>query len=203
MIYGCENMLSKRTDRTLKGQAMMEYLMTYGLALLVILVVLAVLATVVLPSLKPPETCQFTQPGLSCNQKQHVIVTGGTGSTTGAAGTTGNVRVIFQLDNQFGRNIEINGILCSNLAPANIQRDSGLWTTLAQPLPVPAGGSRIIGGPDPQTGGQVITVSCGTTLAANSNFRGSLGIRYKYEDDVPGAPLRLAVATLGGNVQQG
>jgi hypothetical protein len=48
-----------------KGQAVMEYLITYGLALFVILIVLAILVAVVLPQLKAPESCQFSQPGFS------------------------------------------------------------------------------------------------------------------------------------------
>jgi hypothetical protein len=48
-----------------KGQAAMEYLMTYGWAILVIVIVLAALLYLGVFNVQPPETCMFS-PGLSC-----------------------------------------------------------------------------------------------------------------------------------------
>ena len=45
--------------KDLKGQAMMEYLMTYGFAILVIVVILAALAFYILPLIGTPESCLF------------------------------------------------------------------------------------------------------------------------------------------------
>lgn len=95
-----------------KGQAVMEYLITYGLALFVILIVLAILVAVVLPQLKAPENCQFSQPGFSCSTKKHVIV----------SDTANNnlVTAIVQLDNQQDKGINIYGVLCSSDVPGDI-----------------------------------------------------------------------------------
>ena len=119
----------------------MEYLITYGLALFVILIVLAILVAVVLPSLQAPETCQFTQPGFSCTTKKHVLV----------ADVDNNIRILFQLDNQQGRGVTVTGVLCSSGAPANIEKsdvvdltDPELASTHQQ---IAAGQSIIFGGP--------------------------------------------------------
>jgi len=50
--------------KSMKGQSAMEYLMTYGWALLVIVIVIAVLMFI--RPFGAPETCLFQQPGFSC-----------------------------------------------------------------------------------------------------------------------------------------
>lgn len=175
-----------------KGQAMMEYLMTYGVALVVILIVLAVLVTVVLPTLKPPENCQFSQPGLSCNVKKHAIL----------ADTSNNVRLVFQLDNQQNGQINVLGIRCSTAPAANIQK-AQVIPRLSAPISIPQGGSRSLG----ITGTPVTTINCYNAdtgavmqLTPNSEFKGSLAVVYTSQGDVAGIE-KLAVATLSGVVQ--
>jgi hypothetical protein len=175
-----------------KGQAMMEYLMTYGVALVVILIVLAVLVTVVLPTLKPPENCQFSQPGLSCNVKKHAIL---------ADSTTGNLKLVFQLDNQQNGLIRVVGIRCSNAPAANVQKAQVVPRIAA--ISIPQGASRTLG----VTGSAAQTVNCydertGTVMqsAPNSEFKGSLAIVYTSDGDAAGIE-KLAVATLSGVVQ--
>lgn len=175
-----------------KGQAMMEYLMTYGVALVVILIVLAVLVTVVLPTLKPPENCQFSQPGLSCNVKKHAIL----------ADTSNNLRLVVQLDNQQNGQISVVGIRCSTAPAANIQKTEVI-PRLTTPIQIPQGGSRALG----TTGALVQTINCYNAetgaqmqLAPNSEFKGSLAIVYTSQGDVAGIE-KLAVATLSGVVQ--
>jgi hypothetical protein len=178
-----------------KGQAIMEYLITYGLALFVILVVLAILVAVVLPSLQAPTACQFTQPGFTCNQKDHVLV----------ADSGNNVRIQFQLDNTQGKGVRITGILCSTAAPGNIRKTdvSANGLTLA-PAKVMASGQSITVG---SSGSDVTTeIDCvkedGTAvvLAPASNFKGTLAVTYNFQEEVPDAPERLAVATVSGSV---
>jgi hypothetical protein len=182
----------EKQKRVFKGQAVMEYLITYGLALFVILIVLAILVAVVLPSLKAPETCQFTQPGFTCNQKPHTLV----------ADTSNNVRLLFQLDNTQGKSVVVKGVLCT-VAPAGNVRKTDI-DLLASERPMAAGESVTFGGPSADVTGEV---ECqnedGTTvkLAANSNFRGSLGVLYRFAEDQPDAPDRLAIATVTGSVQ--
>ncbi|MCI0503126.1 hypothetical protein L0Y65_00270 [Candidatus Micrarchaeota archaeon] len=184
----------EKQKRVFKGQAVMEYLITYGLALFVILIVLAILVAVVLPSLKAPEACQFTQPGFTCNVKPHTLV----------ADTDNNVRLLFQLDNTQGKSIILKGVLCTT-APAGNVRKADIDTTGFTERPMAAGESVTIGGP---TADITNSVDCkeadGTTdvkLAANSNFRGSLGVLYRFSEDQPDAPDRVAVATVTGTVQ--
>ncbi len=175
-----------------KGQAMMEYLMTYGVALVVILIVLAVLVTVVLPTLKPPENCQFSQPGLSCNVKKHAIL----------ADSSNNVRLVFQLDNQQNGQINVLGVRCSSAPAANIQK-AQVIPRLSTAISIPQGGSRVLG----TNTSTVTTVNCYNAdtgaimqLAPNSEFKGSLAIVYTSQGDVAGIE-KLAVATLSGVVQ--
>jgi hypothetical protein len=40
-------------------------------------------------------------------------------------------------------------------------------------------------------------------MTPNSNFKANLVIRYQYIEEVPGAPPRLAMATVTGPVQSG
>jgi len=48
-----------------KGQAAMEYLMTYGWALLVIVIVIAIL--LIMNPFSAPQSCKFDQVGFACN----------------------------------------------------------------------------------------------------------------------------------------
>ena len=171
-----------------KGQAVMEYLITYGLALFVILIVLAILVAVVLPSLQAPETCQFTQPGFGCSAKKHVLV----------ADSSNNVRLLFQLDNEQGKAVIIHGVLCTSAAHANIRKSDVQNLTSDIAL---AGGQSVSFG---DVGNEVDCVredGTDVVLAPNSNFKGALAVTYNFDEEVAGAPERLAVATLTGNVQ--
>lgn len=178
-----------------KGQAIMEYLITYGLALFVILIVLAILVAVVLPSLRAPTTCQFTQPGFNCNQKEHVLV----------ADSGNNVRIQFQLDNTQGKAIRVTGILCTTAASGNIRKSdvTSNGVVLGSPVVMASGQSKTVGSPGSDITDEIECVKeDGTTvvLAPASNFRGSLAITYNFQEEVPDAPERLAVATVTGTV---
>jgi hypothetical protein len=179
-----------------KGQAVMEYLITYGLALFVILIVLAILVAVVLPSLRAPETCQFTQPGFTCNVKPHVLV----------ADNDDNVRIVFQLDNTQGKAVNVLGVSCITTSPGNVRKSD------IDPLPgypdgkvMAAGESITIGGLGADIEEEMDCMeedgSTQTVLAPNSDYQGVIAVKYKFQNDVPGAPDRLAVATVTGTVQ--
>lgn len=178
-----------------KGQAVMEYLITYGLALFVILIVLAILVAVVLPSLQAPETCQFTQPGFGCSAKKHVLV----------ADSSNNVRILFQLDNQQGKTVDILDVMCTSAAPGNVRKsDLDPADPSAFVEQMAAGTSRTFGGSESDLTAEVPCYDeQGTqlTLTAGSSFKGALAVVYKFHEDVPSAPTRLAVATVTGNVQ--
>ena len=178
-----------------KGQAVMEYLITYGLALFVILIVLAILVAVVLPQLKAPESCQFSQPGFSCSTKQDVIF-----ENLSQATGTNETSVIIQLDNQQGRDITVKGVACSAKPPGNLVNSdvSGrLPDTPALPITMNAGSSSEFTLECSNANGEQVAMSPG------ASFSGSIGVLYNYVDEVQGAPERLAVATLTGTIQSG
>ncbi len=174
-----------------KGQAVMEYLITYGLALFVILIVLAILVAVVLPQLKAPENCQFSQPGFGCSTKKHVIVSDTANDNV--------VTAIIQLDNQQGREIDIHGVLCSSDVPGNI---NAATFTSANSFVDTSVGSMNTGASTP------VTLDCvepdgenQVSLAPGATFKGSIAVLYGYQDEVAGAPQRLAIATITGTAQ--
>jgi hypothetical protein len=168
-----------------KGQAAMEYLMTYGWAILVIVIVLAFLMYY-LSSLRPPETCSFFEPGFSCDVKKPVIV-----SESG----TNDVYVIFRLDNQQGQAVDIKGVLCTTKSRGDIDKDEAYNVT---GLRMVSGSSHEFTATDriyclDDAGERVI-------LAPNADFRGTLVVVYNYVAEVEGAPERMATATLTGTV---
>ena len=134
--------------------------------------------------------------GHTCNQKPHALV----------ADANGDVKILFQLDNAQGKPVVIEGVLCTTAPSGNIRKDD--FTTfskmLSSPVQMNAGESATVGDALSDIDDVIICVDeDGTDLqmAAGSNFRGSLAIIYSFVDDVPGAPSRLAVATVSGNVQ--
>lgn len=183
-----ENMIKEKLSGSKKGQAMMEYLMTYGLALLVILVVLAILVAVVLPSLRGQEQCSFSQAGFSCNQKTHSIV---------ATAGTNVTHLVFQLDNGKGRDVILNRTLCTSAPAGNVVRDTVSSRGTATAVSMVAGANNNFNVVCLDENGNPLA------LPPNSNFKGTLAITYNYRDEVAGAPPRLDVATVAGTVQQG
>ncbi len=168
-----------------KGQAAMEYLMTYGWAILVIVIVLAFLMFY-LNSLRPPETCSFFEPGFSCDVKKPVLV-----SETG----TNDVYLIFRLDNQQGQAVDIKGVLCTTKSSGDISKGDAYDVT----------GLRMVSGSSHEfdTTEKIYCLDDNNErviLAPNADFRGSLAIVYNYVNEVEGAPERMAVATLTGTV---
>ncbi len=181
-------------NKSKKGQAAMEYLMTYGWAILVIVIALVVLVSFLPQFLRAPESCLFTESGFSCQDSKPAIV----------ADDSGAVSVTFQLSNYQGQSVELDSVLCT-VAPAGDVSYSmdGVKSagSYAQDLIIAAGGSEVIGNPEvlerlpcyDSEGEQVV-------LSPNSDFNGNLVIWYEYSQEVPGAPLRKATATLNGPI---
>jgi len=188
LIYAMLNALPmQRRKGYRKGQSTIEYLMTYGFAFFVIVLVLALLFGLVLPALKAPETCQFSQPGFSCSTKAHAIFN-----------DAGAVSLALQLDNQQGKEITVEKVACIQMSPGNVERsfaesngvgpsESALKSGASMELLVPCVGED----------------GSALDLAAGSDFQGSFALVYKYKNDLPTAPSRLAVATLSGAIQEG
>ena len=177
-----------------KGQAVMEYLITYGLALFVILIVLAILVAVVLPQLKAPESCQFTQPGFGCSTKQHVIISN--------SNNNNDVTAIIQLDNQQGRGIILYGMLCSSDTAGNLNTNAIIanqyvYVATQAESSMNAGSSHAFTLDCANPDGTLVSLTPGST------FKGSIAVLYNFQDEVSGAPPRLAVATITGTTQTG
>lgn len=160
----------------------MEYLMTYGWAILVIVIVLAVLVFYLPRLVKPPEMCLFESPGFSCNDPPAVIV---------ADANTNEVRALFVLRNEQGRTVNVTGVLCTTASSGDISKGIAQST----------GDIRLAAGAT-----EDFEVDCldangdPVVMNPNSDFRGSIAIVYSHVPEVPGAPSRLAKAGLTGTV---
>jgi len=183
--------------KTKKGQAAMEYLMTYGWAILVIVIVLVILVGFLPQFLKAPESCLFQESGFSCNEKKPAIV----------ADADDQVGVVFQLNNYQGQSLTISEVLCTTAPIGDITHemvgtedalDAGRNIPTGDSSRLASGGSLLIGSPNrlqcvDANGDPVI-------LSANSNFNGNIVVWFQYSEDVTGAPLRKATAKLTGSV---
>ena len=170
-----------------KGQAAMEYLMTYGWAILIIVVVLAILAFYLPQLIKAPESCLFTSQGFSCNEEKPAIYFNE---------SEGVVRVRFRLDNQQGEAVVLKRAVCTTMPIGDIDKEyieGGDYSDVGGDVDISAGGSEIIDIPCVDKDGE------GVDLSPGSEFRGAIAIEYNYRDDL--APTaRTATATLSGPV---
>jgi hypothetical protein len=155
------------TAGALHAQAAMEYLMTYGWALLVIVIVIAIL--IIMNPFSAPQTCRFDSVGFACN---NIAVTT-TGTLLGGI-TNGN-----------NNGIVVKGIVCTadksstvpvqpkDFASAKIARQ-GIYS-------FPAGAS---------------TISCGSGGAKGADFSGKVWVFYSNDEDDASYPVRTASANL-------
>jgi len=157
-----------------KGQAAMEYLMTYGWALLIIIVVMAIFVGLIM-NLQAPERCDFSSQGLICNNPMPVI-----------SGSNLN----FRLGNGFQQKITVTGLACvDDVSAVADDVDSGDWQTVSD-------------GDISQGGYKQFNVSCkdlsgndaASSLKVGETFKGKLFIKYKFANDV--VTDRIADATI-------
>lgn len=172
--------------RSLKGQAAMEYLMTYGLALFVIVIVLAFLAFFLPSLIKTPPSCLFSQQGLGC--AKHVIVYNK---------TSGVDMVIMSFENNLGQTIKLEKVACTNVGAGEITKE--LINSIGADIPADqqnmnSGTSKKLIVPCKDKNGNPIS------NGPNTDFKGYVAITYKYADDIEGAPSRVAIATITGQV---
>lgn len=170
----------------LRGQAAMEYLMTYGLALFVIVIVLALLAFFLPSLIKVPSSCMFSQQGLGCSK--HVIVYD--------SGMGGN-RVVFGLENNLGQSIILEKIVCTSVPSGEITKQ--LISSIGDDVPegsvkINSGTSKEFSVPCKDKNGELLT------NGPNTDFKGYVAFTYKYVDDLADAPARIAIASVTGQV---
>lgn len=179
------------TCRSLRGQAAMEYLMTYGWAILVIVIVLAVL--LFLNPFKAPETCLFQQPGFSCSDATVPLV---------YADSSNNVHIAMQISNKMGQPVIIHKVVCTTAAIGDVTNDFE-----GRELDDKAGLVSSGATADFTTNGKGVldcTKGDGTpvVLSANSQFKGVVSVWYNYENDPDENIQRQASATLISTVLQ-
>ena len=186
--------------KTKKGQAAMEYLMTYGWALLVIVIVLALLLIILGGYLQGTPSCTFQEAGFVCNEPVVPVVGKDTLSSTYSA-----LFGVFQHTQD--EPIKVYGIA---FVTGQVSKDNVCWQT-AGGIEVPprtpmkfselySGGGLFGGvlGCTPE--GEWLTT---TPLTPGEQVKGQLWIKYRYvSDDAIGfTGNRTATATVIANVE--
>ncbi|MCK4319346.1 hypothetical protein KAW38_02120 [Candidatus Micrarchaeota archaeon] len=173
---------------TKKGQAAMEYLMTYGWALLVIVIVIA--ALIYLNPFRAPETCIFQQQGLSCSEPLPIVYL-----------DNGEVYISVRVWNKLGQTIEISKVICTTARTSQI--DTSTITgkvvdpeVLTEGKITPGSDSDFLAVPCVGADGNIVA------LAQNQEFKGTLIILYNYEDDIDPAIRHVATANVISTVAQ-
>ena len=157
--------------KNLKGQAAMEYLMTYGWAILAIVLVIA--ALIFLNPFRAPEVCLFEQAGFTCNEPPPQLY-------VMRSDAEGNLYMNAKLWNQAGQTIVVKYVLCTN-APGtevpDVRTDPGQYVQ---------GSSRISTGSAITLTGVPCYDRNGERIETQQNqeFRGKLVIWYNYENDI-------------------
>ncbi|MFA6328128.1 MAG: hypothetical protein WCY41_01645 [Candidatus Micrarchaeia archaeon] len=162
-------MIGKRT-----GQAAMEYLMTYGWALLVIVVVIAIL--LVMNPFSAPQSCKFDSVGFVCDAP--------------AIGTDGYL--FMKLTNGNNNAINLFGVKCTQ-AKTNAAPD---FTAPTDPL-------KMVQRQDYYQINSTNKVQCTdangnklTSIASGTDFSGKIWVYYRNTEDGSDYPMRTASATI-------
>lgn len=168
----------------MKGQAAMEYLMTYGWALLVIVIVIAIL--LVLVPMTAPEQCIFEQPGLACNQPTNPVM-----DTNGS--------LYGKLTNGFSKSIKVKAIFCTADRASKNFVDGEEVTEAGKQLIPPQGylkfeNATATGGITCYKLGQAKDAD--VTFTVGEDFSGIIWVWYNYVDEPDTYPKRIAKANI-------
>lgn len=167
----------------MKGQAAMEYLMTYGWAILVLVIVLAAL-WYLLPTTQ--EQCIFQQ-GFECE--------GGVAQIY--VDDAGELYVAATIHNKFGQTLEGIEVLCTNVGKGDVDSDMFAAAGAAVFTEVSVG---------PGASFDAIDVPCvdedGNMLSSTEGaaFKGVLAIRYSLESDPDPTKKHVAPGSISGTV---
>lgn len=166
--------------RHLRGQAAMEYLMTYGWALLVIVVVLA--ALLFINPFRAPEQCTFDTPSFVCG-KPLLAANNANPAQSGI--------LYAKITNGFSSGINVYGVYCTNSreAPQAPDRRS------AQSKFVPANN-------DCSLEAIKCTKANNAPISEGEDFSGKLYVYYSLLDDADNFPLRVSSATISAKAQK-
>jgi len=151
----------------MKGQAAMEYLMTYGWALLAIVIVIA--ALLYLNPFGAPELCLFQQQGFSCSEPNPQVY----------LDSGGDVTMNIRLWNKLGKAVEIDSITCTNVQVSEIDISEATSASTLGIEQIPTGASQdYVGFKCIDADGDPFQ------LSPNQEFRGKLIVWYNYVDDI-------------------
>jgi hypothetical protein len=159
-----------------RGQAALEYLTTYGWALLIRFIVIA--ALMVIAPVSTPATCRFDQIGFSCP----------------IPSINTNGKLFMRISNSNNNDINIVGIKCTdnrvNTPPTAAQWGSAVSLLLSRQSEV-----------DLTTNNIICTRSDGShTFVTAEEFTGRLWIKYKNTEDPGSYPNRTASAVISTKV---
>jgi hypothetical protein len=187
--------------KALSGQSAMEYLMTYGWALLVIVIVIAVLALIF--SNVSTEQCTFQTQGISCEPGARILAeatsVGGVNYPAGA--------FIGKIQNGFPNPIQVVGLVCLEGTNAPHTSDVASWPPNARfDMQVGYQGTIDTTNMEGGTSGNTL-VHCYKNMSGNGNFgtasfdagqtfTGRLYLAYKGVDDGATVPPKVSPATL-------
>lgn len=168
-------MVGKKTDEVVgmvgksRGQAAMEYLMTYGWALLVIVIVIAIL--LMINPFSAPQGCRFDSMGFICGNP--VIQADGA--------------LYLTITNGNNNNVNICGVVCtSDKSPTPPTAPS-----CTSPTSLPRQATATLNGVKCQK-----SSTESLTLSSGAEFSGKLWLFYKNEEDGTGYPTRTASASV-------
>ncbi|MFH0927757.1 MAG: hypothetical protein V1822_04215 [Candidatus Micrarchaeota archaeon] len=166
----------------MKGQSAMEYLMTYGWALLVIVIVIAVLMFI--RPFGAPESCIFKSPGFTCEGHRIFGDTSAYKDTIRATVKNAQQQAIKDVDAVCMRG--------SASPPAAVA-----WTTLSTTT-VPHGESIGL----LENGAHCYNEDGTTaTIFTGEDFAGTLYLRFRFRDEPSTIPQKIAVAGVIGRAQ--
>ncbi|MEM4272100.1 MAG: hypothetical protein QXH30_00775 [Candidatus Bilamarchaeaceae archaeon] len=157
--------------KNLKGQAAMEYLMTYGWALLAIIIVIA--ALLYLNPFRAPELCLFQQQGFSCSEPNPQVYLSEPGN---------EVMMNVRIWNKLGKTVIVKGMACTDSQSAKFTPSDEAYESYSKTIPT--------GDYYDFKGAESITCyhADGSTeindMSVNQEFRGRLFVWYNYVDDL-------------------
>jgi hypothetical protein len=157
----------------------MEYLMTYGWALLVIVIAIGVL--LILNPFKASQQCIFEGSGLACNQPSNPII--GTGGV-----------LYMTLTNGMQNSILVKDVICT----ASREPQTAPATPMFA-INITAQGSAQFN--DTMNKVYCTDVNGGTSFTKGSDFSGKLWVWYKNKDDPSGYPDRQMTANIVSKIE--
>ena len=160
--------------KNMKGQAAMEYLMTYGWAILAIVLVIA--ALIFMNPFRAPEVCLFEQAGFTCNEPPPQLY----------VDQGGDLMMNVKMWNQVGQPITVRNVLCTSAPGSEVPAAAANHAVDANNYQLQTGASFQAGGDNSNMGSIPCVDSLGNAIKSSSGqeFRGKLVVWYNYANDI-------------------